>query len=171
MRDDSSQPALCYQEPQTCRSRTSHRGEEIDPHRVRSGQRYQTEYVGQNDEERIAGWVRDAEHFGRCDVLGRIPECCRRRQGCEIDREDDSRSQCRPEVGWLLRISGQLNLLTSHFSPLTSLVSELPLAGHDHGRTCLVRCLDDLGVTHGATWLDDRGDSRRGGLLHTIRKW
>src|SRR5687768_2081895 len=58
----------------------------------------------------------------------------------------------------------------AHFSLRTSLVSELALACHDHGSTGLVRCLDDLGVTHRAAWLNDAGDSRRRGLLHAVCK-
>src|SRR5690606_10905198 len=51
-----------------------------------------------------------------------------------------------------------------------SLVSELALAGDDHGDLVLVGRRDHLGVPHRAARLDDGGDAGGRGLFHPVGK-
>jgi hypothetical protein len=50
-------------------------------------------------------------------------------------------------------------------------VTEIPDAGEDHGDACLVASRNDLGITLGATGLDNRFHSGSYRLLNTIRHW
>ena len=50
-------------------------------------------------------------------------------------------------------------------------MTEVADAGKDHGHTELVSCMDDLGVTHRAAWLNDRCGACLGDGLEAVGEW
>ena len=50
-------------------------------------------------------------------------------------------------------------------------MTEVADAGKDHGHTELISCMDDLGVTHRAAWLNDRCGACLGDGLEAVGEW
>ena len=102
-RHDRAQPAFADEKPAARGHRARHGGEEVDAFRVTHGPRNQSPHVRDQREQRIAGWMRNAEGVGGGDVFRRVPEL---RRGGEREDVQNQRAEGYTRGHEIRRING-----------------------------------------------------------------
>ena len=139
-RDHIPKPALADQEPTARRRRAGHGGEQVDALGVRPDPWDQTPHVPHEHEQRVPRRVRNAQAVGGGEVLRRVPELRRGRQGHDVEQQGAEGHGGGHEIGRALglrqhqRHPGPLGLDRPRGSLLLHLVLGLALAH----RACFV---------------------------------